>query len=30
MERELRIHEMSEAANPTSLARSQFLPDRLP
>jgi hypothetical protein len=28
MERELRIHEMSEAANPTSLARSQFLPDR--
>jgi hypothetical protein len=30
MERELRIHEMSEVANPTSLARSRFLPDRLP
>jgi hypothetical protein len=30
MERELRIHEMSEAANPTSLTRSRFLPERLP
>jgi hypothetical protein len=30
MERELRIHEMSEVANPTPLARSRFLPDRLP
>jgi hypothetical protein len=30
MERELRIHEMSEAANPTSLARSWFLPKCLP
>jgi hypothetical protein len=30
MERELRIHKMSEAANPTSLARSRFLPERLP
>jgi hypothetical protein len=30
MERELRIHEMSEVANPTSLARSRFLPERLP
>jgi hypothetical protein len=30
MERELHIHEMSEAANPTSLARSRFLPERLP
>jgi hypothetical protein len=30
MERELRIHEMSEVANPTSLARSQFLLDSLP
>jgi hypothetical protein len=30
MERELRMHKMSEVANPTSLARSQLLPDRLP
>jgi hypothetical protein len=30
MERELRIHETSEVANLTSLARSRFLPDRLP
>jgi hypothetical protein len=30
MERELRIHEMSEAANPTVLARSQLLHDRFP
>jgi hypothetical protein len=30
MERELNIHEMSEAANPTSLASSRFLPERLP
>jgi hypothetical protein len=30
MERELRIHEMSKVANPTSLARSRFLPDHLP
>jgi hypothetical protein len=30
MESELRIHEMSEAANPTSLARSWFLSERLP
>jgi hypothetical protein len=30
MERELCIHEMSEVANPTSLAHSRFLPDRLP
>jgi hypothetical protein len=30
MERELRIYEMSEAANPTSLARSRFLHDRFP
>jgi hypothetical protein len=30
MERELRIHEMSEEANPTSLACSQFIPERLP
>jgi hypothetical protein len=30
MERELRIHEMSEVANLKSLARSRFLPDRLP
>jgi hypothetical protein len=30
MERELRIHEMSEAANPTSLAHSRFLHERLP
>jgi hypothetical protein len=30
MERELRIHEMSEVANPTSLARSRFLLDSLP
>jgi hypothetical protein len=29
IERELRINEMSETANPTSLARSQFLNDRL-
>jgi hypothetical protein len=28
MERELRIYEMSETANPTSLARSRFLHDR--
>jgi hypothetical protein len=30
MEIELHIHEMSEVANPTSLACSRFLPDRLP
>jgi hypothetical protein len=30
MERELRIYEMSEAANPTSLARSRLLNDRFP
>jgi hypothetical protein len=30
MERELRVYEMSEAANPTSLERSRFLPERLP
>jgi hypothetical protein len=30
MERELCIHKMSEAVNPTSLARSRFLPKRLP
>jgi hypothetical protein len=30
MERELRIYKMREAANPTSLARSRFLPERLP
>jgi hypothetical protein len=30
MERELRIHEMSEVANPTSLACSRFLLDSLP
>jgi hypothetical protein len=30
MERELRVHEMIEVANPVSLARSRFLPDRLP
>jgi hypothetical protein len=30
MERELRVYEMSEAANLTSLARSRFLPERLP
>jgi hypothetical protein len=30
MERELRTHEMSEAANPTSLARSRFRHERLP
>jgi hypothetical protein len=30
MERELCVYEMSEAANPTSLARSRFLPERLP
>jgi hypothetical protein len=29
MERELRIYEMSEAANPTLLERSRFLPERL-
>jgi hypothetical protein len=28
MERELRIHKMSEAANPTALARSRLLHDR--
>jgi hypothetical protein len=28
MERELRIYEMSEAANPASLARSRLLNDR--
>jgi hypothetical protein len=27
---ELRVHEMSEVANPTSLARSRFLPEHLP
>jgi hypothetical protein len=30
MERELRIYEMSDAANPVSLARSQLLHDRFP
>jgi hypothetical protein len=30
MERELRIHEMSEAANPTALARSRLLHDHFP
>jgi hypothetical protein len=30
MERELRIYEMSEAANPVSLVRSQLLHDRFP
>jgi hypothetical protein len=30
MERELRIYEMSEAANPVSLARSRFFSERLP
>jgi hypothetical protein len=30
MERELRICEMSEAANPTALARSRLLHDRFP
>jgi hypothetical protein len=30
MESELRIYEMSEVANPTSLARSQFLHDCFP
>jgi hypothetical protein len=30
MERELRVHEMSEVAISTSLARSRFLPERLP
>jgi hypothetical protein len=30
MERELRIYEMSEAANPTSLAHSRLLHDRFP
>jgi hypothetical protein len=30
MERELRIYEMSEAANPTSLARSRFFHERFP
>jgi hypothetical protein len=30
MERELRVYKMSEAANSTSLARSQFFSKRLP
>jgi hypothetical protein len=30
MERELRIYEMSETANPVSLARSRLLHDRFP
>jgi hypothetical protein len=30
MERKLRIYEMSEAANPVSLARSRLVHDRLP
>jgi hypothetical protein len=30
MERELRIYEMSKAANPTSLAHSRLLHDRFP
>jgi hypothetical protein len=30
MERELRIYEMSETANPVSLARSRLLQDRFP
>jgi hypothetical protein len=30
MERELRIHGMSEASNPTALARSRLLHDRFP
>jgi hypothetical protein len=30
MERELRIHEMSEAANPTALAHSRLLHDHFP
>jgi hypothetical protein len=30
MERELRIYEMSDAANPTALARSRLLHERLP
>jgi hypothetical protein len=30
MESELRIHEMSEAANPMALARSRLLHDRFP
>jgi hypothetical protein len=30
MERELRIYEMSETANPVSLARSRFLSERFP
>jgi hypothetical protein len=30
MERELRIYEMSEAANPTSLVHSRFLHERFP
>jgi hypothetical protein len=30
MERELRIYEMSEVANPVSLARSRLLHDRFP
>jgi hypothetical protein len=30
MERELRIYEMSEAANPVLLARSRFLHNRFP
>jgi hypothetical protein len=30
MERELRIYEMSDMANPTSLAHSRLLQERLP
>jgi hypothetical protein len=30
MERELRVYEISEAANPTSLARSRFFSECLP
>jgi hypothetical protein len=30
MERELRIYEMREAANPTSLAHSRFFHERFP
>jgi hypothetical protein len=30
MEREFRIYEMSEAANPVSLAHSRWLHDRFP
>jgi hypothetical protein len=30
MERELRIYEMSDVANPTALARSRLLHERLP